>query len=318
MQIDADTIVTDRDVRRARKLNSLLNLLPRYRTSGRLPARLINALLRARRILPSSAALKREVRVDQQWMDTDRRKGIRYLLPVGQARGAYLHVHGGAWITMDARFDDAFNSMLVREHGFSVAALDFHSATDDRLQLSFVDVLEAMAAVFDRCREQQIERLVIGGESSGAHLALCALHKLMRERAHIPVSGFVSMCGAFDVRASPSLHRSTEHSLLVSGPSAFCNLKRLMPPEAQMLRELSPLDFEFNDMPPALLIAGTLDPIVDDSTELYRKWNAGSGNAQLLVVPEGPHGFHRLPTMLAAKTQAFAREWISAHAQAPE
>ena len=63
-------------------------------------------------------------------------------------------------------------------------------------------------------------------------------------------------------------------------------------------------------MPPALFIAGSLDPILDDSRSMYEQWRQ-TGQADILIVPEGPHGFERLPTRLAEKTRNFVYEWIN-------
>jgi acetyl esterase/lipase len=55
-----------------------------------------------------------------------------------------------------------------------------------------------------------------------------------------------------------------------------------------------------------------LDPMVGDTVELYSRWQDQSGNARMLIVPEAPHGFHRLPTRLAGKSLAYAYNWIGA------
>jgi len=43
------------------------------------------------------------------------------------------------------------------------------------------------------------------------------------------VKGFYAICGAFDLKGSPSLRQSTPESLLIDGPSALENLRRLTP-----------------------------------------------------------------------------------------
>jgi acetyl esterase/lipase len=60
-------------------------------------------------------------------------------------------------------------------------------------------------------------------------------------------------------------------------------------------------------LPPALFIAGELDPIIDDSTDMYRCRQKANANATLSVVPTGPHGFNRFPTAIATETHAFVR-----------
>ena len=59
-------------------------------------------------------------------------------------------------------------------------------------------------------------------------------------------------------------------------------------------------------LPPALLLCGTIDPLIDDSRLMAERWR----NAQLILIPEGPHAFNHLPTAVARKTNAFVRSWL--------
>ncbi|WP_369815847.1 alpha/beta hydrolase [Erythrobacter sp. QSSC1-22B] len=44
-------------------------------------------------------------------------------------------------------------------------------------------------------------------------------------------------------------------------------------------------------MPPALLVVGTKDILLEDNQRMAARWHAANGNAHLLVVPESPHAF---------------------------
>ncbi|WP_416384276.1 alpha/beta hydrolase [Rhizobium mulingense] len=68
---------------------------------------------------------------------------------------------------------------------------------------------------------------------------------------------------------------------------------------------------DLSGLPPALLIAGALDPIVDDSLSMARQWQQQSGNADCVVFPHAPHGFNRFPTRLASRANGLVRSWIS-------
>jgi acetyl esterase/lipase len=74
---------------------------------------------------------------------------------------------------------------------------------------------------------------------------------------------------------------------------------------------VSPLLADLRKMPPALFIAGELDPIIGDSRSMHAHWHDAAGNADLLIVPEGPHGFERFPTKLAACAKTVVVEWIN-------
>jgi acetyl esterase/lipase len=54
-----------------------------------------------------------------------------------------------------------------------------------------------------------------------------------------------------------------------------------------------------------------LNPIIGDTRSMNAHWQDAAGNADLLAVPEGPHGFERFPTRLAARTKTVTVEWIN-------
>jgi acetyl esterase/lipase len=229
-------------------------------------------------------------------------------------RAVYLFFHGGAWVLGNSRLDDGWNAFFAREADVTVAAVDFHLAVDDRLDRSLEDAVAALDWTLDHLGDFGGDRLIIGGESSGAYLAACAMLRCRKKRPLTGLAGFLSFCGAFDLAGSPSLRHASNNALLVSGPSALRNLERLaqsLPQDAKHRPEFSPHLADLHGMPPALFIAGALDPIVDDSRAMHDRWMHGAGNSRLLLVPEAPHGFERLPTALAAKTKAFACRWMS-------
>lgn len=314
MEIDALELYSNRDIERAARLNRLLDWLPRYHTDRRVNAKLINALIGfGQRVLPTRP--HGEVRVSR--LDIPTASGdlpLRLLRGTHSPRAVYLFFHGGAWVLGNARLDDGWNAFFARKAGVTVAAADFHLAVDDRLDQSIEDAVAILDWTFEHLAELGSDRLIVGGESSGAYLAACALLRRRQGRSLTGLKGFLSFCGAFDLAGSQSLRQSTETSLLVSGPSALKNLERLahtLPPQAEQKARFSPRLADLAGMPPALFIAGRLDPIVDDSRAMHDRWRDCAGNSTLLLVPEAPHGFERLPTALAGKTKDFACRWMT-------
>ncbi|ANL50181.1 MULTISPECIES: alpha/beta hydrolase [Rhizobium] len=301
--------VTRRESGRARRLNALLRLLPRYHTNRRWNAKTVQAAVRTAQFLLSDGLIGRGEVACRTILIDGRRLRLRLLFPAGSRRGLYVHFHGGAWVMGNARLDDGITRPIAAECGMMVAGVDFHNAIDDRLDITLQDCKAAVEWVVEHLGELQVERIIIGGESSGAHLAAEALLHLRERGRADAVAGFVSVCGAFDLTGSDSLRRSTGTSLIIDGPAALHNLRRLTRSLSGREAE-GPLSADLSGLPPALLIAGALDPIVDDSLSMARQWQEQSGNAGCVVVPDAPHGFNRLPTKLAAKANALVREWI--------
>jgi acetyl esterase/lipase len=310
MKIDPADIFETCDFARARSLNRALSWMPRYHTGRRLNARLIDSVIGfGQRLLPERQ--REDISTETVSLPVGNRQTmIRILRPRQGSKALLLHFHGGAWVLGNARLDDGWNTMIARSCGVTVASGDFHLAVDDDLEQTIDDAVAITRWALDHVADFQTDRLIIEGESSGAHLAACALTRLARHRSLEEVAGFVSLCGAFDLAGSKSLRTATG-SLIIEPRSAQRNLDRLTSNLAVTDAQVSPVFADLSAMPPALFIAGALDPIVEDTLRMHDRWQRQAGSSDLLVVPEGPHGFERLPTRLALKTRQFMADWIS-------
>ena len=65
----------------------------------------------------------------------------------------------------------------------------------------------------------------------------------------------------------------------------------------------------------ALLFAGELDPLLDDTLDIARRW-AQSAPVEMYLLPSSPHGFIHFPTAIAQGVLAYSRQWISARIEA--
>jgi len=301
--------LSQEDLRQARRFNRLLSWMPRFKPGRRWNASLVQIATRTWHALtPDVRRLRSQVSVLTM---PDRPLSIRVTHPPGRPRALIVHFHGGAWVMGDARLEDRLASQIATDCAAAVAVIDFRNAADDNLARTLEDALAATQWLATDLDRFGVPHLVLSGESSGAHLAMEALFHLRAAGcAHI-VKGFYAICGAFDLKGSPSLRRSTPGSLLIDGPSALENLRRLTPSLPDNKRR-GPAEGNFDELPPALLIAGRLDPIADDSIEVCQRWRRAGGDVRCILVPEAVHGFNRMPTALARKTNRFARHWMRA------
>lgn len=296
------------DLASARQINAILRMLPRFHTDRRWNARLVNNLLRWHGTMPDLRRQRSKVSVTSI---PGTSSSIRLTHPTSHPRALLLHFHGGAWVMGSARLEDRMAAMIAKDTGLIVAAVDFPNAFDDDLDRTLRDCIAVASWAVENLETFGVSSILMSGESSGAHLATESLLHLRSTGMHGVVHGFYAVCGAFNLEGSDSLRDSTGSTLLIDSPSALRNLQRLSPSLPSHLRR-GPLHADLQGLPPALFIAGQLDPILDDSIEMHAKWLKANSNAQLAVIPEGAHGFNRLPTRLASKTNAFARRWLTA------
>jgi acetyl esterase/lipase len=168
-------------------------------------------------------------------------------------------------------------------------------------------VLEACEAEFG------VDRITIGGESAGGHLAAATILRLRDAGTHFDrVKGAALTYGCYDLGGTEMRRRAGRETLVLHGPTMSRILDKARGITADNRRDpaLSPLYAELTGLPPALFVVGTRDPLQEDTELMYAKWVRQSHNAQLAIVPEAAHGFNKQANSTAEKTNAFIRHWI--------
>jgi acetyl esterase/lipase len=157
-------------------------------------------------------------------------------------------------------------------------------------------------------------RLMIGGESAGAHLALVTLLRLRAEGALAGVAGAVLNYGCFDLRLSPSMARWGSEGLVLSTPVVEWFVDNLTGGDRALRADpaLSPLLADLSGLPPVLVQVGTFDPLIDDSLGLAAGLVRAGVPVDLRLYPGGVHGFDRFHTALAAEANAAAAAFVRA------
>ena len=145
------------------------------------------------------------------------------------------------------------------------------------------------------------DRLLIGGESAGAHLAAVTLLR-MRDR-HQAADRFLGanlVFGAYDLSRTPSqrgvgIAPGTD---ILDGTGFPLDLFLPgMSDEERRAPDVSPLYADLRGMPPALFSVGSNDHLLDDTLFMAARWEVAGNRSELLVYPETPHGCIALPSV---------------------
>jgi acetyl esterase/lipase len=223
---------------------------------------------------------------------------VRVLVP-DEVRGVYLHLHGGGWTLGAAHHADVRNWQIARRCQLAVVSVEYrlapeapHPAGPDDCERAALWLAASARAEFGT------DRLCIGGESAGAHLALVTLLRLRDRHGFRGFSKANLVYGMYDLQQTPSVRRWGPRNLMLSTPIIEWLLDFFVPRERRADPDVSPLLADLSGLPPALLSVGTLDPLLDDSLFLHARWIAAGGAAELAVYPGGVHGFDAFPTPL--------------------
>jgi len=222
--------------------------------------------------------------------------GIRVFTPE-TVNGVYLHFHGGGWAMGAADYQDGRLEETAHRGGVAVVSVDYRLAPEhpypapaDDAEAAAVWIVENTVAEFGT------DRIVVGGSSSGAHLAVTALLRMRNRHDYTGFAGANLVYGFFDLSLTPSARNWGDRMLVMNTAQCrwFANLYANGADAADP--DVSPMYADLSGLPPALFTAGTLDPLLDDTLLLGTRWTAAGNTAELAVTPGAAHGFAGAPT----------------------
>jgi acetyl esterase/lipase len=225
-------------------------------------------------------------------------------------QGVYLHLHGGGWTLGGAHHTDLLLERLAKEAQLAAVSVEYRLAPEHPYPSGPDDCEAAAVWLIEHAKEEfGSDRLVIGGESAGGHLAANTLVRLRDKHGYTGFKGANLTFGAFDLSSTPS-QRSSEPFLVLDSKAMEWFSDQYVPAERRREPDVSPLYADLRDLPPALFTVGTADPLLDDSLFMYMRWMAASNEADLAVYPGAVHGFVSFPYPQANEANRRINEFL--------
>lgn len=224
------------------------------------------------------------------------------------ARGVFLHLHGGGFKHGSAAMADAANSALARALGVATVSIEYRLAPAHTHPAAVDDCIAAALWLLETARTRfGTERLLIGGDSVGATLAVLTLLRLRDGHgAGGRFHGASLVAGNYDLSMTPSQRHSTDALFL--SPAHLLETRTAQFPglEGESLRapSISPLYADLSGLPPAVFTVGSQDAVLDDSLFMAARWRAAGNAAQLDVYPQATHVFMAVPSAMARAARA--------------
>src|SRR5262245_46059721 len=226
---------------------------------------------------------------------------LRTFVP-DQPDGVLFHIHGGAWLAGSPEMMDLLHEMIMDTVNLAIVSVDYRLAPEHPYPAGPDDCEAAACWVVEHARDELgSDRLLIGGESAGAHLSAVTLLRLRdRHRLADRFLGANLIFGAYDLSQTPSqrgVGTSTDVDIL---DGTGIPLDLFLPDltlEDRRDPDVSPLFADLTGMPRALFSVGTTDHLLDDTLFMASRWVAAGNEAELLVYPDTPHGCIALPTV---------------------
>lgn len=212
-------------------------------------------------------------------------------------RGVYLHIHGGGWVLGAADLQDAWLERFADRAGMACVSVEYRLAPEDPYPMG-PDDCESAALWLAREAKARFgtDRLVIGGESAGAHLSVVTLLRLRDRHSIAPFRAANLHAGCYDLAMTPSARRWGAEKLVLNTRDIEMFVRHFLVRGGDVRDpDVSPLHADLRGLPPALFTVGTRDLLVDDSLFMAARWAAAGNEAALEVYPGGCHVFIGFP-----------------------
>jgi len=231
---------------------------------------------------------------------------VRIIRPEGKPRGVLLHIHGGGWSIGRPWHQDHRLKALVEATGCATVSVEYRLAPENPWPACIKDCAAAARWLIDTANDSfETDRIVIGGESAGAHLSATTLLTMKAEGLLDRFKGALMTYGAYDLRLTPSAANWGARNLILSTPTiAWFTANLAIPAERMTDPMVSPLFGDLSAMPPALFQCGTYDPLMDDTAFMSARWQAAGSRAKVIWYPGGVHAFDYFDTPLADRARA--------------
>ncbi len=226
---------------------------------------------------------------------------------------AYLHIHGGGYITGSIVGSDPMNLMICSKLKAVVLAVGYRLAPEANARAALDDCYTGLAYLHANAEALGVDpnRIAVGGESAGGGLA-AALTIEARDKGefaichqHLTYPMLDNRTGTTEQPGDPL----TGEFIWTRERNQFgwaCFLGDLEPSAPFVPAKLE----NFSGLPPAWLYTVTLDLFRDENIDYARQLMQAGIACELVVVPGACHGFQFIPgTKIGA-------EYVAAHLRA--
>ncbi|MEM7257090.1 MAG: alpha/beta hydrolase [Pseudomonadota bacterium] len=204
----------------------------------------------------------------------------------GMDDAAIMYLHGGGLVTGSIVTHLSLAASISVAAKIPVLLVDYRLLPEHPYPASLTDTLRVYRNLIEDYGFAA-QRVVFGGDSSGAGLALAAMVSLRDSAQPLPGKSFC-ICGAFDMSLSG------ESMLQNDGLDPLLTLNELKQWRDSYLTspampQLSALNAALHSLPEVLLLAGGNDLWLSDSVRVAEKIRHSGGQAQLRVWPDMGH-----------------------------
>lgn len=219
-----------------------------------------------------------------------------------------VYIHGGGWVIGSPDTHARLCAELAEGAGVVVVSVHYRLAPEHVPPASLDDCVAAIRWSVQNANELNADgsRLAIGGDSAGGNLAAAAALRLRDEggpQAKLQLLFYGAYTGDNEL---PSVNANAEGKILTKKAMEWFYGHYLSGGADPKDPYIAPIHGDLKGLPPAHLIVGTLDPLLDDSKLYAKKLQEAGVPATLSIYEDMPHVFVQLTAMLDGAKKAVA------------
>ena len=226
-----------------------------------------------------------------------------------------IYLHGGGWVWNSVDTHDPLMRSYAQGAGCAVVGPDYALSPE----AAFPQALEEVAAVTRWIAAHGAEwgldpgRIILGGDSAGANLALGAALLLRQSDPALRLRGLLLNYGVFDDRmATPSYAEFAEGYGLTAEKMRFYWDCYAPNPADRLSPFAAPIRADLRGLPPCLVQIAELDVLADENRDMVRALRDARVAVEEETFPGMVHGFLRARNHVGAARRAVsvAAEWL--------
>ncbi|MEV0087699.1 alpha/beta hydrolase fold domain-containing protein [Saccharopolyspora sp. NPDC050642] len=199
---------------------------------------------------------------------------------------------------------DARNQQLADALGIVVVSVDYRlapvhpwPAAPDDCETAALWLLEHAEARFGTTR------LAIGGFSAGATRAMTTLLRLRDRGVVDSFAGAALQFGTYDMSGLTPAGRLIAEEYFIQAYAGHVT-DRTAP-------DISPVYGDLRGLPPLVMVAGSVDVLLEDNMAMAARVSAAGGEVDLRIYPEARHGFASRSTGMAKAALCDIECWLA-------
>lgn len=211
-----------------------------------------------------------------------------------------VFLHGGGWVIGSPATHARLSAELAEGAGVVVFSVDYRMAPEDPAPASLDDCVAAIRWAVEHAAEFNADgsNFAIGGDSAGGNLTAAACLRL-RDEGGPQAKLQLLLYGAFVMDPNTESGIANAEGKILTRDSMVWFIDHYLSGGASTDDPyIAPIKGNLAGLPPARLIVGTLDPLLDDSKMFAAALEKAGVPATLSIYQDMPHVFVQLSAML--------------------